>query len=199
MLPIPQSMYIEPEKKPTLPPYKPVSPFVKEYFEGKAKATMAPSSYRSYRTTLPEPVFGLPKMIVTPKVDEKSIHSTKSHTSESSHHTYPSKVLREHKKPKMNSDSKGSYRSFCQKDDDGDDSMHSNSETSYFRSHRMKPCKLRPKFEKVQWDGMHSFFRTFRKAIEGHLLQVGAGYLIDQSFIELYAKLGKNYLKSDVF
>ena len=63
----------------------------------------------------------------------------------------------------------------------------------------MKPYKLRPKFEKVKWNGMHLSFRTFKKALEGHLLQVGAGYLADDSFITLYAELGKEYLKSSAF
>src|SRR5688572_25972681 len=78
--------------------------------------------------------------------------------------------------------------------------MHSSSSNStYFRSHRMKPPKNRPKCEKIKWDGLPSSFKKFRKEIEGHLLQVGAGYLTDDSFLMMYSKLGKEFLKSDVF
>lgn len=80
------------------------------------------------------------------------------------------------------------------------ESIHSSSSTtSYFRSHRMKPAKQRPKCEKVKWDGLPSSFKRFRKEIEGHLLQVGAGYFTDNTFMQMYLKLGTEYFKSGVF
>ena len=63
----------------------------------------------------------------------------------------------------------------------------------------MKPAKHRPKFEKVKWDGLPSSFKKFRKEVEAQLLLVGAGYLTDDSFMQMYCKLGKDFLKSDVF
>ena len=51
----------------------------------------------------------------------------------------------------------------------------------------------------MKWDGMSSTFRVFKKALEGHLLQVGAGYMTQPVFIELYKELKTDYLKSDVF
>jgi hypothetical protein len=50
-----------------------------------------------------------------------------------------------------------------------------------------KPPKPRAKLnEKVYWDGYGESFLTFRRAIEGHLLQVGAGYLLDTHFLYHY-------------
>ena len=63
----------------------------------------------------------------------------------------------------------------------------------------MKSYKQISKFNKAKWDGMSSSFRAFKKAVEGHLLQVGAGYLTDPSFVQVYLQLGHDYLKSDIF
>ena len=49
-----------------------------------------------------------------------------------------------------------------------------------------KPIRARAKFEKAKWDGLTQTFRPFMKSVEGHLLQVGAGYLIDQLFVHEY-------------
>ena len=46
---------------------------------------------------------------------------------------------------------------------------------------------------------MNSSFRAFKKAVEGHLLQVGAGYLTNATFLDMYKKSGEDCLKSDVF
>ena len=67
------------------------------------------------------------------------------------------------------------------------------------RSLRQKPAKLRTKFDSVKWDGMSSTFRIFKKALEGHLLQVGAGYLTQPAFIQIYKELKTIFLKSNVF
>jgi hypothetical protein len=51
-----------------------------------------------------------------------------------------------------------------------------------------RPSKARSKFnEKVTWNGSRITFREYRKAIEGHLLQADAGYLIDPKFLSDYA------------
>ena len=63
----------------------------------------------------------------------------------------------------------------------------------------MKPAKWRTKCDKIKWDGLPSSFKKFRREIEGHLLQVGAGYIIEDAFMDMYKKIGMDYLKSGVF
>ena len=63
----------------------------------------------------------------------------------------------------------------------------------------MKPAKWRTKCDKIKWDGLPSSFKKFRKEIEGHLLQVGAGYIIEDVFMDMYKKIGMDYLKSGFF
>ena len=47
--------------------------------------------------------------------------------------------------------------------------------------------KPRAKFsEKITWNGLGDSFLAFRRGIEGHLYQVGAGYLIDPHFLQHY-------------
>jgi hypothetical protein len=53
--------------------------------------------------------------------------------------------------------------------------------------------------EKISWNGLSSTFRPFKKAVEGHLLQINASYLINPTFLDMYEKLGEECLKSDVF
>ena len=50
-----------------------------------------------------------------------------------------------------------------------------------------KPNKPRAKLnEKVYWDGCGESFLSFRQALKGHFLQVGAGYLLDNHFLYHY-------------
>ena len=50
-----------------------------------------------------------------------------------------------------------------------------------------KAAKNRAKLEeKVYWDGREESFQSFRCSIEGHILQVGAGYLVDAQFLYHY-------------
>ena len=56
--------------------------------------------------------------------------------------------------------------------------------------------------EKIQWDGQCSSFRPYKLAITGHLLQVGAAYLVDTAFhmsYMKYFKAGNDYLESEDF
>ena len=68
-----------------------------------------------------------------------------------------------------------------------------------------KPEKVRSKInEKVVWNGSRATFREYRKSIEGHLLQVNAGYLIDTNFLTDYMEhqaVGqhRDYLNSEAF
>ena len=79
-------------------------------------------------------------------------------------------------------------------------SMHStSSNSSYFRSHRMKPARWRTKCDKIKWDGLPSSFKIFRREVEGHLIQVGAGYMLEDSFINEYKRQGVEYFKAGTF
>ena len=56
-----------------------------------------------------------------------------------------------------------------------------------------KPAKSRAKLnEKITWNGYGETFLTFSRVIEGHLLQVGAGYLLDTHFLYHYALSPRN-------
>ena len=59
-------------------------------------------------------------------------------------------------------------------------------------------AKIRPKFDKVNWNGMNNTFRAFKNTVEGHLLQTGASYLFNKIFLGIYKELGDECLKSDV-
>jgi len=63
----------------------------------------------------------------------------------------------------------------------------------------MKPAKWRNQTSKIKWDGLPSSFRKFKKEVEGYLIQVGAGYIVKEQFLDAYSKLGIGYLKTDVF
>ena len=63
----------------------------------------------------------------------------------------------------------------------------------------MKPAKWRNQTSKIKWDGLPSSFRKFKKEVEGYLIQVGAGYIVQEQFLDAYRKIGYGYLKTDVF
>jgi hypothetical protein len=75
-------------------------------------------------------------------------------------------------------------------------SSHSSSSDRY---NRAKPAHIRPKFERVHWDGMHATFTTFMRYVEGHLLQVGAGYLTSPSFVQSYRNNQSKFFTTDLF
>ena len=58
---------------------------------------------------------------------------------------------------------------------------------------------MKPKFEKVSWNCMNSTFWSFREDVEGHLLQVGAGYVTNPTFLDMYKTMGEDCLKCDAF
>lgn len=65
---------------------------------------------------------------------------------------------------------------------------------------RLRPSKNRSPFPHSKtWDGKVESFPTYKRMIEGHLLQVGAGYLIDKDFLEKYRELGESYFETDTF
>jgi len=50
-----------------------------------------------------------------------------------------------------------------------------------------------------KWDGSLESFDKYKAKIEGHLLQVGAGYLINPEFIESYYREGNSFFSSEEF
>ena len=147
-----------------------------------------PGSNRSYRTIPPaliDPYDEEALQKVQKSIDNASVRSHKSKRSPTDYQlpTYDPKVLKQHMRLINSKIFVKKYKDDMDLDHDGGDggdgggSVHSSSSNStFFRSHRMKPPKNRPKCEKVKWDGLPSSFKRFRKEIEGHLLQVGAGY-----------------------
>ena len=56
--------------------------------------------------------------------------------------------------------------------------------------------------EKIKWDGRYTSFKAYKNGVEGHLLQTGATYLLDESFQEAYEEYrheGVDYLKTQSF
>ena len=54
------------------------------------------------------------------------------------------------------------------------------------RTMRAKGAKSRAKYDSLKWDGLNTTFKMFKRAIEGHLLQVGAGYITNPDFVAAY-------------
>jgi hypothetical protein len=73
--------------------------------------------------------------------------------------------------------------------DHRDGSHHSRSSASALKYHRFeKHPKTRAKLgDKVIWDGLASSFRKYEQLVEGHLMQVGADYLVNQNFLSKYS------------
>ena len=67
------------------------------------------------------------------------------------------------------------------------------------RSGHSRPAKPCPKVESLSWDGHRGSFRTFQNALEGHLLQIGMGYLLQPSFHQAYMIDTLGYMASDHF
>lgn len=67
------------------------------------------------------------------------------------------------------------------------------------RSKRDKPAKNRAKLDTLKWNRISNTFRSFKTSLEGHLVQVGAGYMIRPMFIETYKEEGIEYLTSKEF
>ena len=81
----------------------------------------------------------------------------------------------------------------------GDSSPYKLTPLESDRHYRSLPMKARSKFEKISWDGLHSTFKPFSRAVEGHLLQVGAGYLASKEFVDVYKTLKEEYFKTQQF
>ena len=65
-------------------------------------------------------------------------------------------------------------------------------------AHRVAKSRT-PMNYKITWDGHRQTFDSYKNKVEGHLLQVGAGYITDQNFLDLYAKQGVAYFHEPSF
>ena len=73
----------------------------------------------------------------------------------------------------------------------------SHSTTSASRSQKVL---IRSKLnDKVFWDGLRTNFSQFEKLVDGHLLQVGAGYIADATFLATYMNEGRAYIETQKF
>ena len=61
------------------------------------------------------------------------------------------------------------------------------------------PKHRSPISDKIFWDGSRGTFDAYRGRIEGHLLQVNLGYLIQPDFLKEYLVAGDEYLRSNEF
>jgi hypothetical protein len=97
-------------------------------------------------------------------------------------------------------DSSRSRRTGGPPDDSPSNSGHTSR--SILPRSRREPKVRSALSEKVQWDGQCSSFRTYKLAITGHLMQVGAAYMVNQAFHYSYMKylhLDQDYLESEDF
>ena len=53
--------------------------------------------------------------------------------------------------------------------------------------------------DKVFWDGLRKTFSQFEKFVDGHLLQVGAGYIANTTFLATYINEGRSYIETQKF
>ena len=49
------------------------------------------------------------------------------------------------------------------------------------------------------WDGKRATFHAYSEAIEGHLLQAGAGYMVNKKFHEQYTEVGPSFIYTGTF
>ncbi len=170
--------------KATPPPYTKVSPVVAQGSRS-APNSIAPGkhapSVTSYHTTPPAMHYPAPVQLqsaFTP-VHSSSVHASVpvsvSH-SRSSNASSPMSV------GSMNSD------------------YTSRDNRSKRRAKRHKAVKARGTLsEKVKWNCQRSTFDIFKNSVIGHLLQVGAGYMVDKWFIANYREQGEQLFSSKEF
>jgi hypothetical protein len=75
-----------------------------------------------------------------------------------------------------------------------------NPARSYVKHNTHRVAKARSTMnQKITWDGHRQTFDAYKNQVEGHLLQVGAGYLTNQSFLDAYAKEGPGFFHDPRF
>jgi hypothetical protein len=184
------------------PVYSKVSPVVKApsiATAPRASSKRKQGSVRSYKTTSPNlPVASsssLPSLVHAKRdPDEDSIVSNTSKKSKKTTASEKQRAMEE------------GYDEFLANQTYDDPNMcmgdppppQSVSETIADRRHRNLLAKIRPKFDKTNWNGMSNTFRAFKNAVEGHLYQIGASYLFNKTFVDIYKDNGDECFKSDV-
>ena len=153
------------------------------------KANQQHSGERSYQPSIPNAVDSHRQPLVPPDQDDKSAYSRCSKRSQGSKHADHEDVYDDGDL----GDWEGKLiKSFTFKPKDLPSVIVK-------RSLKAKGAKCRAKYDSLKWDGFNTTFRTLKRAIEGHLFQVGAGYMTNPSFIIEYEESGNEYLQSNEF
>ena len=173
------------------PPYQATSPMVRPQRH---------ASPQSYRTTYPSPVDSIGVPYVSDfKGGLSKISASKSIKSD---HRTPTTVPEDQDSVNLDSDS------LAERWYEAESSRHS-AESVLSERRKVKhmhhvrydvPAKARTAISsKYVWDGMRGTFDQYKTKVEGHLMQVGAGYLINDHFLKMYKLKGFEYLVSDEF
>ena len=75
---------------------------------------------------------------------------------------------------------------------------HMRSE-DYKRYHASPKIRSNVSGDKLQWDGHRSTYTSFSADLEGTMLRLGAGYMVDRMVMEQYEKKGMDFIKDDAF
>lgn len=188
-------------------PYSRESPVVARYRQEKRQQEKMNSSCKTYRTTPPNEEDNSTIasanstnrniMVAAAYVpDDSKLYSSSKHSQASKHSSHSSKHTKHGSQ---------SYKAFIANAFDPIetwkpkmDSSIASMSTSIDRSLRKAPAKIQPKFEKLHWNRMGLTFNAFKRAVEGHLMQVGAIYLTSPFFIGLFNIHGQDDFDNDV-
>ena len=146
-------------------------------------------SSHSYKSSSPNRVWNTPEYTFQDKMDVDKPPSTHSHS------VKPYQYDPRHVPDSWNNMPKdeGSNRSRSARS-----SSQRTSRSQHYRYTAM--AKPRSKLsDKITWDGHHATFKAYSKVVDGHLLQVNAGYLTNPHFVQKYSEMGMSYIISDEF
>ena len=184
--------------------YTRVSPTVKAASSEqvpKAESKRKQGSVRSYKTTSPnQPVassYSVPSLVQARDPDEESVISNTSKKSKQSTASEKQRAADEGYDEWLANQSYDDPKTFLKKKSPS--SPPSIGGNSAKCTKRTSSARIRPKFDKVNWNGMSNTFRAFKNAVEGHLHQVGASYLVKKTFLGMYKELGMECFETDDF
>ena len=78
-------------------------------------------------------------------------------------------------------------------------SVRSKRKEDYIRKDSPPKTRSNVSSNKIQWDGKRSTYPAFQADLEGTMLRLGMGYLVDTEVMEAYAKEGMDFIESDPF
>ena len=210
----PQAPYIPPKTQPVPPPYQAISPAVRPQRmpQRSLYPRYGPSGASTYHSSPPAmtDTIGEPYNQILGGVgggDGGSSHGSSTHSSRKTGCRPPN---RSHPAPGLplgppNSRAEA-WRAAEQADEVsqiGGSSVSTNGRKQARSTHHLRydaPAKARSAINtKGTWDGMRSTFDMYKIKVEGHLMQVGAGYLLDEHFQNMYKLKGFEYIISDEF